>query len=261
MTKELAVFNNGDFTARTFTDEDGVIWVVAKDVAQSLGYEENSLNQMNNLLAPVPEIWKGHKRIMVRSENGVEQKREMLCLTEQGLYFFLGRSDKKAALPYQIWVAGEVVPSIRKTGKYSVKKTNAPVVIEEQEEEFEPKLKYLSRGMFRTAAQIFEGVFAMHSKEFSLEDCAEAQKILALDKIFEAATGQSALKLAGIKIKVDCDDWYDKKRQGTHYLRKFRWVYKDIPLFREYDFVPDDDSEFLALMKERAKYDYEDFLI
>ena len=118
MTNELAVFSSGDFTARTFTDEDGTIWVVAKDVAQSLGYEENSLNQMNNLLAPVPEIWKGHKRIMVRSENGVEQKREMLCLTEQGLYFFLGRSDKKAALPYQIWVADKVVPSIRKHGIY-----------------------------------------------------------------------------------------------------------------------------------------------
>ena len=118
MENKLAVFESGDFTARTFTDDDGTIWVVAKDVAQSLGYSEASLNQMNNLLAPVPEIWKGHKRIMVRSENGVEQEREMLCLTEQGLYFFLGRSDKKAALPYQMWVAGKVVPSIRKHGIY-----------------------------------------------------------------------------------------------------------------------------------------------
>lgn len=43
---------------------------------------------------------------------------DILCLSEQGLYFFLGRSDKKAALPYQMWLAGDVVPSIRKTGGY-----------------------------------------------------------------------------------------------------------------------------------------------
>ena len=113
MTNELAVFSSGDFQARTFTDEDGTIWVVAKDVAQSLGYSEASISQMTALTQSVPDIWKGRKRIMTP---GGEQ--EMLCLTEQGLYFFLGRSDKKAALPYQIWVADKVVPSIRKHGIY-----------------------------------------------------------------------------------------------------------------------------------------------
>ena len=44
----------------------------------------------------------------------------MLCLTEQGVYFFLGRSDKPKALPYQMWIAGDVVPSIHATGSYSV---------------------------------------------------------------------------------------------------------------------------------------------
>lgn len=42
----------------------------------------------------------------------------MLTLSEQGLYFFLGRSDKPKALPFQKWLAGEVLPAIRKTGKY-----------------------------------------------------------------------------------------------------------------------------------------------
>ena len=47
----------------------------------------------------------------------------MLCLTEQGLYFFLGRSDKPKALPFQVWIAGEVIPSIRKHGAYMTEKT------------------------------------------------------------------------------------------------------------------------------------------
>ncbi len=61
----------------------------------------------------VPEMWRGVKRI---HPLGGEQ--EMLCLSEQGVYFFLERSDKKKALSYQIWIAGEVVPSIRKHGAY-----------------------------------------------------------------------------------------------------------------------------------------------
>ena len=120
MNNELAIFKHGDFTARTITDDNGEIWFVAKDVAITLGYKDSTINNaLSSLFAIVPDIWAGKKRIFVRSENGVEQEREMLCLTEQGLYFFLGRSDKKAALPYQMWVAGEVVPSIRKHGFYA----------------------------------------------------------------------------------------------------------------------------------------------
>ena len=107
----IQVFNNNEFSVRSVYDEDGTIWFVAKDVAQALEYAYWQPNIVSN----VPEIWKGIKRI---NTPGGEQ--EMLCLTEQGVYFFLGRSDKKKALPYQMWIAGDVVPSIRKTGSYSV---------------------------------------------------------------------------------------------------------------------------------------------
>ena len=43
----------------------------------------------------------------------------MICLSEQGLYFFLGRSDKEKALPFQKKVAGEILPQIRRTGGYA----------------------------------------------------------------------------------------------------------------------------------------------
>ena len=50
-------------------------------------------------------------------------EQEMLCLTEQGLYFFLGRSDKKKAVDYQMWIAGDVVPAIRQFGFYATHDT------------------------------------------------------------------------------------------------------------------------------------------
>ncbi|MDR2697989.1 MAG: hypothetical protein LBB40_05895 [Holophagales bacterium] len=49
-----------------------------------------------------------------------------LYLTEEGLYFFVCRSDKPKARAFQEWIAGEVLPSIRKTGGYSVGRTEAP---------------------------------------------------------------------------------------------------------------------------------------
>ena len=89
---------------------DGEPWFVVKDVAKALGY--TSTNR-SHILGLIPEEWKGRKKI---ATPGGEQ--EMNVLSEQGLYFFLGRSDKPKALPYQMWVAGDVVPAIRKHGGY-----------------------------------------------------------------------------------------------------------------------------------------------
>lgn len=105
MPKELQVFSFEERETRV-TMVKGEPWIVAKDVADALGYSEASMTNMKQMLSAVPDEWKGRKRI---TTPGGEQ--EMLCLSEQGLYFFLGRSDKPKALPYQRWITGEVVPS------------------------------------------------------------------------------------------------------------------------------------------------------
>jgi anti-repressor protein len=122
----LQVFSFEEKQVRIIVLPNEELGFVAKDVAEAIGYPESSLNQPNNLFSHIPEEWKGYKQIMVRSKNGVEQVREVLCLKEQGLYFFLARSDKPAALPFQKKIAGEILPSIRKHGAYMT-----PQVIEE----------------------------------------------------------------------------------------------------------------------------------
>ena len=52
----------------------------------------------------------------------------MVVLIEQGLYFFLGRSDKPKALPFQKWLTGEVLPAIRKTGGYGTPQTENEIL-------------------------------------------------------------------------------------------------------------------------------------
>lgn len=72
-----------------------------------LGYTWSGIRTVGH----VPEEWRG-----VESVSTPSGMQDMITLSEQGLYFFLGRSDKSKALQYQMWVAGEVVPSIRKHG-------------------------------------------------------------------------------------------------------------------------------------------------
>ena len=114
----LQVFSFEGKKTRTIIDEKGIVWFVAKDIADALGYADTS--NPSRLFAHVPEIWTGVKRIHITSDKATARPyQEMLCLIEQGVYFFLGRSDKKKAIRYQMWIAGEVVPSIRKFGIYA----------------------------------------------------------------------------------------------------------------------------------------------
>lgn len=90
---------------------------VAKDVTLALGYKWNG----NARIAHVPAEWRRVTSVVTPS--GMQ---EMACLTEQGLYFFLCRSDKPTARPFQKWLAGEVLPSIRRTGSYTLPTTPPP---------------------------------------------------------------------------------------------------------------------------------------
>ena len=46
---------------------------------------------------------------------------ESLCVNETGLYELIFASRKQEAVKFRRWVCEEVLPSIRKTGKYDVR--------------------------------------------------------------------------------------------------------------------------------------------
>jgi anti-repressor protein len=114
---QLNTFSFTDYSIRVVFDEEGNPLWVAKDIAEALGYSETTISNMAKTIEHVPEEWKGRYRIPTL---GGDQ--DALVLNEQGLYFFLNRSDKSGALPFQKWIAGEVLPSIRKTGQYAIAK-------------------------------------------------------------------------------------------------------------------------------------------
>ena len=197
MERALHVYSKGEFSVRTTQDADGTMWFVGKDIAQCLEYSDASVSQPNNLFSAVPEVWKGYKRIMTP---GGEQN--MTCLTEQGVYFFLGRSDKAKALPYQMWIAGEVVPSLRATGSYSVKGT-------QNHEGHDARMKELEmyrRELDLRGAQILQSLI---DKEL-FPITPETRTVFA-HEVFKLVTGHEYLGM----LPESTEKWYTATEIGS----------------------------------------------
>ena len=108
-------FSLEDFQLRAFIEE-GEPKFVATDVATALGYQ--SAKDMTRLL---DDDEKG--RHIVPTLGG---QQEVLVLTEAGLYSAILKSRRPEAKRFKRWVTHDVLPSIRKTGGYSIKKQVPP---------------------------------------------------------------------------------------------------------------------------------------
>lgn len=125
-------------------------WFVAKDVAIAL-----DMTWSGNRVVHVPEEWRGATSVVTPSGN-----QNMAILSEQGLYFFLGRSDKPKALPFQKWIAGEVLPAIRKTGRYvAAPAQEAPELVSGNDMRNLSRLVWLMTHQFRSKNAFVQAVW------------------------------------------------------------------------------------------------------
>jgi len=80
--------------------------------------EIGSILNMSNIHEQIRHIdsdWKEFRK--TETLGGAQQ---MTFLTEPGLYYLIMRSNKPEAKLFQKWVVTEILPSIRKTGKYEI---------------------------------------------------------------------------------------------------------------------------------------------
>lgn len=97
------------------------------------------------------------------------------CINESGLYAVVLRSDKPQAKPFRKWVTSIVLPSIRKTGSYSVQQPNAF-------ENLSPQLQVLIQMETRQKqieARQAEQATALAGLEQKIQNTCE---VIALDK-------------------------------------------------------------------------------
>lgn len=112
---ELKIFNSPEFgQVRTIT-LDGEPWFVGKDVADALGYS----NSRDALARHVDDE---DKTSVVIPDTGSNYKSKATLINESGLYSLVLSSKLPTAKQFKHWVTSDVLPTIRKTGKYAVPK-------------------------------------------------------------------------------------------------------------------------------------------
>jgi prophage antirepressor-like protein len=105
----LQIFQHNGWTVRVI-EINGEPWFVARDVCEALEHSDTS--------KAVSRLDDDEKLIRTLFVSG--QNREVLLINEPGLYALVLTSRKPEAKAFKRWVTHEVIPSIRKTGAYSV---------------------------------------------------------------------------------------------------------------------------------------------
>jgi len=91
-------------------DRDGEPWFVATDIAKVLGYRD----------ARDATRWLDDDEKDTHLVRTLGGNQDMIVVSESGLYSLVVRSERPEAKPFRKWVTAEVLPSIRRTGRYEI---------------------------------------------------------------------------------------------------------------------------------------------
>lgn len=175
----IKIFKNEQFgQVRTLTINNEP-WFAGKDVANILGYT----NTPKAIRDHVDEEDKLTERIVLSGQN-----REVIFINESGLYSLILSSKLPKAKEFKHWVTREVLPSIRKTGQYSmldsyliedpiiraerwIEEQKEKIALLEENEEMKPKADYFDELVDRkTLTNFTETAKQLHIKRKELID-------------------------------------------------------------------------------------------
>lgn len=109
------IFSFKSYEIRTIM-QDGQPWFVARDVCAALG-----IGWTGRTLSQIPGDWQCVCKLHIR--RGMYETR---VISEPAVYKLAFRSNKPEADEFTNWVASEVLPAIRKTGKYESEPKTLP---------------------------------------------------------------------------------------------------------------------------------------
>lgn len=148
--------------------EGDTLWFVAKDVCEALGIVWKSGKGAGNsgTLAAIPAEWQG--MIKLTTPSGRQQ---LKVIVEPAVYKLAFRSNKPEADAFTNWIASEVVPSIRKTGKYEATVlTSEPSSLTPSSVADRKPLRSLVNAWARVSGQPFDACWSQLKAAFRLTD-------------------------------------------------------------------------------------------
>ncbi len=232
---EIAIFQNPEFgEVRTIT-EDGQTLFCGSDVAKALGYSN------------APDALKRHCKGIVKRDtptnSGIQQ---MLFIPEGDIYRLAAKSELPGADRFERWIFDEVLPSIRRTGSYSVKKPMTDYqqkMIETRERNSRIRsAQILERMAARYHGTTYEQVLHAHATKALtgeyLLPLPQTEKTYSATEVGEllGVSANRVGKLAnqnGLKTE-EFGGWYhDKSAHSAKEVEAFRYNEKALEKFRE----------------------------
>lgn len=112
METKVQIFNSEEFGEIRTIEIDGEVWFVGKDIAEKLGYSQTD----KAISRHIDEDDRTKRPLIDR----LGRTQETTIINESGVYSLILSSKMPTAKKFKRWITSEVLPTIRKTGSYSI---------------------------------------------------------------------------------------------------------------------------------------------
>lgn len=173
---QFSTFNFKDLPVRVISDPKGEFWFCGTDVCAILGYT-------NSRKALQDHCKQGGVTKRYTPTKSADQ--EMTFINEPNLYRLIIKSRKPEAEPFEAWVFEEVLPQIRKTGKYQLQPQQLalPMVNDDFKQAMIKILNYASQyEVFQRAICSKRGEAQQRQMEFFFSEIAGEESYLFIFK-------------------------------------------------------------------------------
>ena len=179
---ELKVFQNEEFGEVRSLVINNEPWFVGKDVAKALGYENPSKAIRDHVEEEDKKV--GVQNVTPYISDYLGRKQYPTFINESGVYSLIFGSKLPTAKKFKHWVTSEVLPTLRKTGKYEIPKdpmsalklmfeaqtqTNEKVEKQEQRITKLEENSYLTPGQYNYLSKAVQRKVARVKKELGWE--------------------------------------------------------------------------------------------
>lgn len=169
---DLQIFQNADFGSVRTIEQDGKVLFCGRDVASALGYQR-----------PADAIAAHCKEVCVLptpSNGGVQQVK---FIAEGDVYRLITHSRLPAAEQFERWVFDEVLPTIRRTGGYTMPVEHAQQIADLQA--LQQSLKKW-RGLEEEFAELTTDARRRYEKNRDMRDKCRAE-VVKLERLIDFA--------------------------------------------------------------------------
>ena len=230
MTNMISFDNTAFGAIRSLVDDNGNPWFVGKDVAAALGYT-NPRKALDDHVDPEDKMQ--GDGVTIRDSIGREQ--HPTIINESGLYSLVLSSKLPSAKEFKRWVTSDVLPTLRKTGSYTIHKEVDEEELAVRAQEARVASANLLKALADNAQGTWRDVLLAHvtkelTGEFLLPLPKSERKSYSATEVGEIL-GVSANRVGSIANKLGLKT----EEYGAWFHNKAKFSNKEVESFRYYD--------------------------